>query len=251
MRGLLAWLRVLARRRRRTRLRDSASIGSTVASTSMLSQRVRAASRRRRRARSVSTRRSLPICATPSTCDSPGKRLLQRRGSAQSTRRVEPGRFAISSLRRAVRDEAAAIEDRKPMAAFGFVHVVRRDQQRRAGFGEIEQRVPEIAARLRIDGAGRLIEQQQLRFVQHGAGEREALSLAARHRAGQLIAADRRDGSAGTTRRCACCAIGAAESVHGGEELEILGNAEIVVEREFLRHVADRALDRFGLVAAD
>ena len=47
--------------------------------------------------------------------------------------------------------EAAAIEDREPRAALGFVHIVSRDQQRRALIGKLEQGVPELAPRLRIE----------------------------------------------------------------------------------------------------
>ena len=51
-----------------------------------------------------------------------------------------------------------------------------------------EQALPEIAAALRIDRAGRLVEQQQLGRVQRGRGQREALLLAAAHGARALLA---------------------------------------------------------------
>ncbi len=92
----------------------------------------------------------------------------------------------LQFLRRAVGDLDAPVQDRKPMAALGLVHVMRRDHDRRAGFGEPEQVGPEVAAALGVDGARRLVEQQQFRAVQHGAGQCEALFLPAAHRAGQL-----------------------------------------------------------------
>ena len=73
------------------------------------------------------------------------------------------------------------------MAALGLVHVVGGHQDRGAGVGKLEQLFPEIAARFRIDRAGRLVEEQQLGLVDHRAGQRQALLLAAAHRAGQLL----------------------------------------------------------------
>ncbi|MNN80489.1 hypothetical protein D3C81_1972260 [compost metagenome] len=63
------------------------------------------------------------------------------------------------------------------------------DQQRGAGVGQFEQRIPEFPARLRVDGAGRLVEQQQIGLVQHCAGQRQPLLLPAAQGAGELAAA--------------------------------------------------------------
>jgi hypothetical protein len=41
--------------------------------------------------------------------------------------------------------------------------------------GKLEQQVPKLAPRDRIDARGRLVEKKQLGFVQHGAAERQAL----------------------------------------------------------------------------
>ena len=90
--------------------------------------------------------------------------------------------------RRALGDDATFGEDGEAVAALGFVHVVRRYQDGGAGFGELEQALPEIAAALRIDRAGGLVEQQQFGRVQRRGGERQALPLAAAHAAGALLA---------------------------------------------------------------
>ena len=63
--------------------------------------------------------------------------------------------------RRALGHQPAFGQDGQAMAALGLVHVVRRDQDGGALIGELEQALPEIAAALRIDGAGGLVEQQQ------------------------------------------------------------------------------------------
>ena len=88
--------------------------------------------------------------------------------------------------RRAVGDQLAVVEYRQPVAALGLVHQVRRHQDRDAAVRELEELLPEIAARLGIHGARGLVEEQELGLVDDGAGEREPLLLPAAHRAGEL-----------------------------------------------------------------
>ena len=75
------------------------------------------------------------------------------------------------------------------MAALGLVHVMGRNQHRHAVVGEPMDLVPEVAARLRVDAGGRLVEQQQLGLVHHRGGQREPLLPAARELPGELLAA--------------------------------------------------------------
>ena len=51
----------------------------------------------------------------------------------------------------------------EPVAAFGFIHVVRGDEEGQPLGGELMNLLPEIAARFRIDARRRLVEQQQFR----------------------------------------------------------------------------------------
>ena len=74
------------------------------------------------------------------------------------------------------------------VAALGLVHIMGRDEHGEAARGERVDLVPEGAAGLRIDAGGGLVEQQQLRLVQGGDGEREALLPAAGEGAGELLA---------------------------------------------------------------
>ena len=149
-------------------------------------------------------------------------------------------------MRRIVGDEAAAFENGEAMAALGLVHVMRGDEQGRAGVGQFEQAGPEIAARFRIDRAGRFVQQKQFRFVQHRTGQGEALLLAARHRAGQLLAAV---AEMVTLDHLVHALHGelARQIVHGGEKLQVLLHRQVFVQRELLRHVADALLQRLGL----
>ena len=100
--------------------------------------------------------------------------------------------------------------------------------------------VPELASRLDVDAGGRLVEQQQLRFVQHAGGEREALLPAAGKLAGELIAAVA-EAHALDHLGHRGAAVGHFE--HRRDEVEILERRQVVVEAEALRHVADLATD--------
>jgi len=46
--------------------------------------------------------------------------------------------------------------------------------------GQLDQQLPEFITRHRIDAGGRLVEDQQLRFMHHGHGQRQALTDAER-----------------------------------------------------------------------
>ena len=75
------------------------------------------------------------------------------------------------------------------MAALGLVHVVGRDQHGDAFRRQPVDLVPEGAPGFRVDAGGRLIKQQQFRFVQHAGRKGQALLPAARKRSGQLVLA--------------------------------------------------------------
>ena len=138
-------------------------------------------------------------------------------------------------------------EDGEAVAALGFVHVVSRHQDGRAGVGELEQALPEIAAALRIDGAGGLVEQQQLGRVQRRRRERQALLLAAAHGAGALLAQAFRGCRWRAAARCAP-ATSPVEAVQIRDELQVLVGGEVLPQRELLRHVAEPAADGLGVL---
>ena len=73
----------------------------------------------------------------------------------------------------------------------GEVVVVRGDDERAAGGGELAQRLAELAAARRIERRGRLVHQQQRRIHGHGPRDRHALRLAAGELARQRVAAVR------------------------------------------------------------
>ena len=140
--------------------------------------------------------------------------------------------------RRALRHEAAAIEDGEAVTALRFVHVVRRHQDRRAAVDQLEQAFPEIATTLRVDGAGRLVEQQQLGLMQRGGREREPLLLSAAHGSRALIAPVLQV----VLRESFLDARGshrAVEPEDAADEVQVLQDCQVLPQREALGHVAD------------
>ena len=73
------------------------------------------------------------------------------------------------------------------MAALRFIEVRRGDEDRQAVGRQVRERVPELAARYRIDAGGRLIEQQDARLWHERAGERQLLLHAAAQLPGQPV----------------------------------------------------------------
>ena len=156
---------------------------------------VSAMMRRERRARSARG-----VAAADVQRGAEGHDLLDRRqrralappGRGRSLADHRPGVqrwLAITSRAVPCASRLAVGDVGEPMAALGFVHVMRADQHREAARGELVDFLPEIAARLGIDAGGRLVEQQQLRLVDQAGGEREALLPAAGKRAGELVCA--------------------------------------------------------------
>ncbi len=118
------------------------------------------------------------------------------------------------------------------------------DQHGQALVGEVVDLVPEVAPRLGVDAGGGFVEQQQPGLVQGGRGQREALLPAARKAAGQLVAAV---GEPQPLQRRIHPLAPPVEAVDAGGEFQVLGDGQVLVEREPLGHVAGLALDLFGL----
>ena len=90
--------------------------------------------------------------------------------------------------RRAQRRDASVHHDRDAVAVLRLVHVVRRDEHRRPARRRRVDQLPELPARDRVDAAGRLVEEHDLRLVQQRDREGELLLPAER----QAAARDRR-----------------------------------------------------------
>ena len=101
-----------------------------------------------------------------------------------SRSQAAPCRYlAFKAGRRIESQQLAAVHEGHPVAVLGFIHVMGGDEDRRALSRQFVDQVPELAAGHRVHAAGRLVEEQQLRPVEDGAAERQALPPAA----GQLM----------------------------------------------------------------
>ena len=158
--------------------------------------------------RSTSACSRVPSCATLCTAGRRSSAVARRAQLARPRSRPRRVDLAHQPLGRARRDQPPAVEDREPVAALGLVHVVGRDEDRRAALDQPEQALPEVAPALRIDGAGRLVEEQELGLVQGrarparaaGAGRPRACRRAGRARSRRWNSSS---SAAMRARRCA------------------------------------------------
>ena len=127
------------------------------------------------------------------------------------------------------------------VAALGLVHEVGGDENRHlVAARQLHQQTPELVARHRVYARGGLIQNQQLRAVHHGHGQRQALAQAQRQLLGQLVA----------------LLLQAKALQHGfyaGVDLlwrhmkqlrvqhQVLQHGQLAVQRERLRHIAHAA----------
>ena len=131
-------------------------------------------------------------------------------------------------------------------AAFRFVHVVRGDEKSHAVAGKLEQQVPQLAPRHRVNACRWFVQEQHGRMVHERTGHSQALPPAAGEQPGapaqvgfqvrqrdQLIVA--------LLKPCA------AQAVKAAIKLEVLVRRQLVIERELLRHVANETLDLLQL----
>ena len=97
----------------------------------------------------------------------------------------------FSSCGRALRDDAAVVDDRDAVRhAVGFVHVVRGQEDGHAfGLVQMLDVRPELIAALRIEAERRLVEKQDLGRVQQAARDLEAPLHAARELLHERVAA--------------------------------------------------------------
>ena len=79
-------------------------------------------------------------------------------------------------------EDASALDEGDAVAAVGFVHVRRRDDDREATARERRQQVPELAARYGVDAGRRLVEEQDLGPM-HERAARAPASASCRRRA--------------------------------------------------------------------
>src|ERR1700729_386718 len=81
-------------------------------------------------------------------------------------------------LRELLRNDAAVADDGDaPAEFFGLLEIVRREEDREAIPVQRSQPLPELEAQLHVDARSRFVEDQQARFVDEGARQREPALL--------------------------------------------------------------------------
>ena len=152
---------------RHRRLKDEPSLGARSAPLTSAVSRLRRGFRRRGGV--ARSRRLLQVA---------DERVLERSGPA----RRDEARGRIG------RQHATRIHQRNPVAAFGFIHKMGRDEDRHALIArKLDEQSSEPVTRQRIDARGRLVEDQHLGFVNDRNGEREPLADAERQVLGALV----------------------------------------------------------------
>src|SRR5438477_5858620 len=124
---------------------------------------------------------------------------------------------------------------------------MRGHEHRYAAAGELEQQVPQLAPRDRIDSRGRLVEEQHARPMHERRGEREALLPPAGKRGGEPVAI-RSDVRQLDCPLLSLAPFGAFQPIDRAEEVEVLVDGEIAIKRERLRHVADVLANELALL---
>ena len=141
-------------------------------------------------------------------------------------------------------EHAPCVHQRDPVAALGLVHEVSGDEQRHAVLTrELEHQLPELIACDRIHARGGLVQDEHVRPVHHGDGQRQALA----HAKGQLLGQFVGDIGQPEARHH----LGdAGFALRGGHledacvQVEVLAHGQLAIQREGLRHVAHAAPHR-------
>src|SRR5712671_6120024 len=157
---------------------------------------------------------------------------LARQAQGAGDLRLHIGKLA-KRIGCAIGNEAAEINVRDVAAAFGFVHVMGGDEERDAVAGKLEEKIPELPARDRIDSGSGLVKEQELGFVEHGATEGQALLPSTGKLSGETIEIGLKTVELDDFVHAALQAI-RRQAVDAAVELKIFGDGEIVVETETL-----------------
>src|SRR3954469_600577 len=155
-----------------------------------------------------------------------------------------PGRVHAQLARRALGEDAAALDDRDAVGErLRLVEVVRGQQDRLPQVAQRADRRPGVAARGGVEARRRLVEEDQLRVADQRQPEVEGPQLAAGQlaRLGVVLALqpDQGDDLVGV----------AGVRVHAAEVLERLADADVVVEARLLQDDAQALAQRARAVA--
>ena len=170
-------------------------------------------------------------------------------GAGETHGQNPPAAHALEDvLDRAGRQDPAFLDHRHEVADLGQLgQDVRAEEDGLAIGGQLANQRPEFDAGARIEVGGRLVENQQLRVVNDGAAECDALLEALRKSLDVSIpeVADAHELDDVLHGLLPC---GAAQVVRAREEIEILGHRRIRVDTGVVGHEAGDPADLFRIV---
>jgi hypothetical protein len=138
-------------------------------------------------------------------------------------------------------EHAPCVHQRDAVAALGLVHEVGGDEQGHAILArELDHQLPELVAGDGVHARGRLVEDEHVRPVHHGHGQRQALAHAQGQLVGQLVGHVGQL-EAGHHLGDARVALRSGHFEDARVQVEVLAHGEFAVERKGLRHVAHAA----------
>ncbi len=142
------------------------------------------------------------------------------------------------------REEAPFVQQRNARAAFCFVEIRRRHENRDALREKLGEQLPELAPRNGIDAGGRLVQQDDPRLVHERARERELLLHAPRQllgksrtKSGELCQLEQALPALANGR------VAHAEAVNLGKKRDVFVDGEVAVQTEPLREISERLCD--------
>ncbi len=151
---------------------------------------------------------------------------------------------ALDAAGRALGDKLARDHHSQAIALFRFLKIVSGHEDRRAAIGQPIDHRPERAPRQRIDARGRLIQKENVRLMHNCSAEGHALLPSSRQAARDLVLLSL-EPRKGKHPANLFFAVLIRHAVDARKEIEVLANRQVVIQREFLRHVTDALADSF------
>ena len=185
------------------------------------------------------------LAAEDAADDVAGERLVGAGGELQLERRAADR--GLQLVGRALRDLAAAVDDRDPVGELiGLVEVLRGQQDRAAVGDQVPDRVPHLAAGARVQAGGRLVEEDQRRPRDQARREVQPAPHAARELrqrpVGGLLEPELLEQAAARSREPRPSA-----ALQASEQPQVLAGREVLVDRRVLAGDADQLADTMRL----
>src|SRR2546423_283977 len=150
-------------------------------------------------------------------------------------------RHPFQIVRLTANDKLRVVNVADVRTAFGLVHVMGGYEKRHPLARELEEQIPKLAARDRIDAGGRLIEKQDCGLMHERASHGETLTPAAGEECGAAIEIRFEMGDLNEIV-APPFQFAVGQTIEFAGKNEVLIHGQLVVEREFLRHIADHFL---------